>query len=324
MNWLARKKWEQDANEELRFHIEQQTAANIAAGMSPEDARRQAALQFGAVEGVKEDCREQRSAYWFESLVADLRYALRMLRKSPAFAAIAILTLALGIGANTAIFSVVQGILLAPLPYSEPDRLVLMWQYNQTLKHAISASYPDFLDWQRNASSFQQMAAFGWQDRDLTGPGQPEHLTGKQISSGLLSTLGVKPILGREFSPEEDKRGGAPVVIISQRLWRDRFASSPGALGKSVTLDGVGYTIIGVLPSDFRLIGDDAGVYTPLGQGDPLIYGDRTIHPILCIGRLKTGVTAAQSDAEIGESRSACRRLEFAWRSAPERRKYFG
>ena len=297
---FGRENWERDLRDELRHHFEKQVAANVDAGMSPEEARRQAALQFGAMEGVKEDCREQRSSYWFESLVADLRYALRMLRKTPGFAAIAILTLALGIGANTAIFSVVQGILLAPLPYGEPDRLVLMWQYNQTLKHAISVSYPDFLDWQRNAGSFQQMAAFGSQDRDLTGPGQPEHLTGEQISSGLLNTLGVKPILGREFSPEEDMRGGAAVVIISQRLWRERFASTPEALGKSLTLDGVDYTIIGVLPSDFRLIGDDADVYTPLGQGDPLIYGDRTIHPILCIARLKTGVTVAQSDAEIG------------------------
>lgn len=297
---FGHENWERDLREELRHHFEKQVAANVDAGMSLDEARRQAMLQFGAVEGVKEDCREQRSGYWFDSLIADLRYALRMLRRSPGFAAIAILTLALGIGVNTAIFSVVQGILLTPLPYSEPDRLVLMWQYNQTLKHPISASYPDFLDWQRNARSFQQMAAFGWQDRDLTGPGQPEHLTGKQISSGLLRTLGVKPILGREFSSEEDKSGGAPVVIVSQRLWRDRFANGPEALGKSLTLDGVDYTIVGILPSDFRLIGDDADVYTPLGQGDPLIYGDRTIHPILCIARLKTGVTAAQSDAEIG------------------------
>src|SRR6202021_1231465 len=252
------------------------------------------------MEGVKEDCREQRSGFWLETLIADARYALRVMGKNPGFAAIAIFTLALGIGANSAIFSVVQGILLAPLPYSEPDRLVLMWQYNQTLKHPISVSYPDFLDWQRNAGSFQQMAAFGSQDRDLTGPGQPEHLTGEQISSGLLNTLGVKPILGREFSPDEDMRGGAPVVIISQRVWRDRFANSPAALGKSVTLDGVDYTVIGVLPSDFRLIGEDADVYTPVGQGDPLIYGDRTIHPILCIARLKAGVNVAQSDAEIG------------------------
>jgi len=297
---LGRENWERDLREELRHHFEKQVAANVDAGMSLDEARRQAMLQFGAMEGVKEDCREQRRGFWLETLIADARYALRVMRKNPGFAAIAILTLALGIGANTAIFSVVQGILLAPLPYREPDRLVLMWQYNQTLKHVISVSYPDFLDWQRNAGSFQQMAAFGSQDRDLTGPGQPEHLTGEQISSGLLNTLGVRPILGREFSPDEDMRGGAPVVIISQRVWRDRFANSPAALGKSVTLDGVDYTVIGVLPSDFRLIGEDADVYTPLGQGDPLIYGDRTIHPILCIARLKTGVTVAQSDAEIG------------------------
>ena len=298
--WSRRGKWERELSEELRGHFEKQVAANVAAGIPAEEARRQATLKFGAVEGVKEDCREQRSGFWLDTLLADLRYALRMFRKNPGFAAIAILTLALGIGANTAIFSVVEGVMLAPLPYFQPDRLVMVWQYNRTLKHVISVSYPDFLDWQRDAHSFRQMAAFGWQDRDLTGPGTPEHLNGKQASSGFLSTLGVKPILGREFSPEEDKHGGAPAVIISNRLWRSRFAGSPQALGKSITLDGVDYTVVGVLPSDFRLVGDDADVYTPLGQGDPVIFGDRTIHPILCIGRLKPGVTVAQSDAEMG------------------------
>jgi putative ABC transport system permease protein len=298
--WSGRSKWERELSEELRDHFEKQVAANVAGGIPADEARRQATLKFGAVEGVKEDCREQRSGFWLETLLADLRYALRMFRKNPGFAAIAILTLALGIGANTAIFSVVEGVMLAPLPYFQPDRLVMVWQYNRTLKHVISVSYPDFLDWQRDARSFQQMAAFGWQDRDLTGPGTPEHLNGKQASSGFLSTLGVNPILGREFSPEEDKHGGAPAVIISYRLWRSRFARSPQALGQSVTLDGVDYTVIGVLPSDFRLVGDDADVYTPLGQGDPVIFGDRTIHPILCIARLKPGVTVAQSDAEMG------------------------
>src|ERR1700734_1037774 len=187
----------------------------------------------------------------------DVRYGLRILRKSPGFTSIAILTLALGIGANTAIFSVVQGVLLAPLAYSDPDPLVLVWQYNLTLKHPISVSYPDFLDWQRDARSLQQMAAFDSQDRNLTAPGTPEHLNGEEISSGFLSTLGIKPILGREFSPEEDKQGAAPVVLISDRLWRSRFAGRIEALGKSVTVDGVDYTISGVLPADFRLLGDD-------------------------------------------------------------------
>jgi predicted permease len=299
--WNSRKKmWDQNMEDELRSHIERQTAANIAAGLRLEEARRQAVLQLGALEGLKENCREERRGFWLESFYVDVRYALRILSKNPGFTIIAILTLALGIGANAAIFSVVQGVLLAPLPYSEPDRLVLVWQYNLTLKHPISVSYPDFLDWQRDARSLQQMAAFDSQDRNLTAPGTPEHLNGEEISSGFLSTLGIKPILGREFSPEEDKQGAAPVVLISDRLWRNRFAGSIEALGKSVTLDGVDYTVAGVLPASFRAFGDDAEVYTPIGQGDPLIYGDRTIHPILCVARLKSGTTIAQSEAEIG------------------------
>ena len=263
--WISRKKmWDQNMEDELRSHIERQTAANIAAGLPLEEARRQAVLQLGALEGVKENCREERRGFWLESFYVDVRYALRILSKNPGFTIIAILTLALGIGANAAIFSVVQGVLLAPLPYSEPDRLVLVWQYNLTLKHPISVSYPDFLDWQRDARSLQQMAAFDSQDRNLTAPGTPEHLNGEEISSGFLSTLGIKPILGREFSPEEDKQGAAPVVLISDRLWRNRFAGSIEALGKSVTLDGVDYTVAGVLPASFRVFGDDAEVYTPI------------------------------------------------------------
>lgn len=297
---LARQKADQELDEELRDHIELKTQQFIALGQAPNEARRAALLAMGGVEKRKEECRDARQVTWLQDFLEDIQYGLRILRKSPGFTTIAILTLALGIGANTAIFSVVQGVLLAPLPYNEPDRLVLVWQYNLKLKHPISISYPDFLDWQRDARSFQQMAAYDLQDRNLTTPGTPEHLNGEEISAGFLSTLGIKPILGREFSPDEDKPGGAPLVLISNRLWRDRFASSIEALGKPVTLDGVDYTIAGVLPADFRLLGDDADVFTPIGQGDPLIYGDRTIHPVLCIARLKPGVTVAQSEAEVG------------------------
>ena len=147
--------------------------------------------------------------------MADIRYALRQLRKSPGFTLVAIVTLALGIGANTAIFSVVQGVLLAPLPYFQPDRLADVWLYNRALKYPTYLSYPDFFDWQRSAGSFQQMAAFAPQGYDLTGPGTAAHVNGQQVSSGFFNTLGVKLALGREFTRDEDRHGGAPGVIIS-------------------------------------------------------------------------------------------------------------
>ena len=144
-----------------------------------------------------------------ETLWRNLKYGIRILARSRGFAALAVITLALGIGANTAIFSVLQGVVLAPLPYRAPDRLVLVWLYNLSLKSPTSLSYLDFLDWRRDARSFQQIAAFTWQDYDLTNPGTPQHLGGREVSSGFFSTLGVPPTLGREFSPDEDQRGSA-------------------------------------------------------------------------------------------------------------------
>jgi macrolide transport system ATP-binding/permease protein len=173
-----RQKADQELDEELRYHVEQKTQQYMAAGMDPHEARRAALLEIGGLEKRKEECRDARQITWLQDLLQDIHYGLRILRKSPGFTSIAILTLALGIGANTAIFSVVQGVLLAPLAYSQPDRLVLVLQYNLTLKHPISVSYPDFLDWEREARSFQQMAAYDSQDRNLTAPGTPEHLNG--------------------------------------------------------------------------------------------------------------------------------------------------
>jgi putative ABC transport system permease protein len=231
-----------------------------------------------------------------ETFRQDLKYGIRMLAHSRGFSAVAVLTLALGIGANTAIFSVLEGVVLAPLPFHQPDRLVLVRENSLTLKREMSVSYPDFVDWQRSARSFQQIAGVKFEGFDLTNPGTPEHLDGEEISAGFFSTLGIPPILGREFSPDEDRPNGAPVAIISNRLWRNRFGGSPEALGKSLTLNGAGHTIIGVLPREFQIwiSATDADVYTPLGQGDPFFVNDRTVHPgIECIARLKAGVTAA-------------------------------
>jgi len=237
------------------------------------------------------------------TLIQDLRFGLRMLRKSPGFTAVAVLTLGLGIGANTAMFSVMQGVVLAPLQYVNPNRLVMIWENNPRFPRTW-VSYPNFRDWQRSARSLQQMAAFRQEGVDFAGPGAPEHLNGKEISSGLFSTLGTELTLGREFSPEEDRFGGNPVAIITSRLWRNRFEGSPKALGKSLTLGGVDYTIIGVTPFGVTTLGspleDDADVYTPLGQSDPLILNDRAAHNgIYALARLAPGVTWAQAQAEI-------------------------
>jgi predicted permease len=230
----------------------------------------------------------------------DIKYGLRMLAKAPGFTAAAVVTLALGIGANAAMFSVVEGVLLASLPYRQPDRLVLVLESNERFPED-AISYPNFLDWQRTARSFQQMAALmGAQGFHLTAPGTPEHLDGNRISSGFFHTLGATLALGREFSPEEDRRGATPVVIISNRLWRERFASSPQVLGKSVTLDGIAYTIVGVAPSGFRPLSRHEDVYTPLGQADPLILDARGSHDdIVALARLNSGVSLAQAQAEM-------------------------
>ena len=283
---------------EFRAHIELLTEENIRKGMSPEEARYAARREFGGLEQTKELYRDRRGLPFLEAFLQDVHYGVRMLCKNPGFTAVAVLTLALGIGANTAMFSVMEGVVLAPLRYFQPDRLVMVWENNPRLPR-VYVSHPNFLDWQRTVRSFQQMAAFMEQGLDLTAPGTPEHLNGKEISSGFFSTLGTELTLGREFSPEEDRRGVAPVVIISNHFWRNRFDGSPAALGKSVTLDGVEFTIVGVTPPGFRLE-DDADVYTPLSQSDPLILNDRAGHDgILCVARLKPGVSVSQGQAEM-------------------------
>ncbi|HEX3105801.1 MAG TPA: ABC transporter permease [Terriglobales bacterium] len=231
-------------------------------------------------------------------LLQDLRYALRQLRRSPGFTAIAVITLGLGIGANTVVFSVVEGVVLTPLRYFQSDRLVMVWENNPRFSRVFN-SYPNFQDWQRSARSFERMAAFRNQAVDLTSPGTPTHLNSKQISPEFFSTLGLGLALGREFSSQENERGGAPVAVISNRLWKERFARSADVLGKAVTVDGVNYSIVGVAPERFR-IEEEADVYTPLGQLDTLVLANRASHDgLFTIARLKPGVGISQSQAEM-------------------------
>ena len=241
-------------------------------------------------------------------LVHDLRYALRQLRRNPGFTAVAVLTLALGIGVNTGIFSVVQSVLLAPLHYFEPDRLVMVWENNPRFPRVWN-SYPNFHDWQRSAHAFQRLAAFRQQGIDLTAPGTPSHVASSQISRGFFNTLGVQLALGREFTAQEDQHGGAPAAVISSHLWLERFGGSHEVLGKTVTLDGVNYSIVGVAPPGFRLE-YEADVYTPLGQLDPLILNDRATHDgLFTLGRLKPGVSVSQAQAEMSAIQNKLDRL---------------
>ncbi|HEY2117160.1 MAG TPA: ABC transporter permease, partial [Candidatus Angelobacter sp.] len=263
-----RQRMLEELDRDIREHIERETQDNIERGMAPEEARYAALRKFGNVARVREETRDVWSFVWFEQLLQDTLYAFRMLRKSPAFTAVIVLTLALGIGANTAIFSVVEGVVLAPLRYSEPDRLVMLYQSNPRFPR-VWISYLNFRDWQRTARSFEQMAAFNLSKGfDLTNPGMPEHLEGKEISAGLFNILGTKLASGREFTLKEDQQGGAPVVIISDRLWKTRFNGSLDALSKAVTLNGVDYTVVGITPPGFHFEGN-SDVYIPLGQSDP-------------------------------------------------------
>jgi predicted permease len=288
-----------ELDEELGGFLEMAAEEKVKQGMSRKDALRAVRLEHGSLEVTKEGVR---SAGWesqVEGWWQELRFAVRVLRKNPGFATVAILTLALGIGANTAIFSVVQGVLMAPLPYREPDRLVTVWLNNFRLKSPTNLSYRDFMDWERAAPPFEKMSAYAWRSFDLSSPGNPEHLAGREISSNFLSTLGVGLTLGREFSAEEDRNGGAPVAIISNGLWRDRFGGSATALGKSIVLDGVETTVVGVLQPGFRFGTDYADAYIPIGQRKLVDANDRTVHDVVCLARLKRGVSLSQAEAEM-------------------------
>lgn len=237
------------------------------------------------------------------TLLQDLKFGLRMLAKNPAFTAVAVLTLALGIGANTVLFSVVNGVLLHPLPYPQPERLVAL--YSRTAASPWwSISYPNFLDWVRDNKSFSGLAGYREDDFSLTGTGEPERVTADMVSASFFPLLGVQPRIGRSFLPEEDQVGAAHVVMISGGLWKRKFGSEPGAVGKSLTLDGKAYTIVGVVPEGFRYSGNNfetnADVYVPIGQWDNPVFRDRKIGMGMdAVGRLKPGVTFEQARADM-------------------------
>jgi len=307
MTWLSRlfRKSKQDAqlDSELRFHVEQQTADNTAAGMPQDEARRRALAQFGGLESRKEETRDARGTHFLETLLQDIRYAFRTLRKSPSFTAIAVLTLALGIGANTAIFSVVNAVLLRSLPYSNPEQLVSLSDAPPQQPDARGGfSYVNFAECRAQNTIFSEMAGNQFHGMTLTGAGEPAELNIAIVTPEIFSLLEAKPLLGRTFLSQDGKQGAAPVAVISEGLWRNRFSSNPNLVGKSISLDKRSFTVVGVMPAGFRFplnISED--VWIPLVQ-DPLFgpWMSRVGgHWLTVMARLKPGVSLAQAQAEM-------------------------
>ncbi|HEV2114697.1 MAG TPA: ABC transporter permease [Terriglobales bacterium] len=233
-----------------------------------------------------------------ETLLQDMRYALRTLRHSRGFTAVAVITLALGIGANTAMFSIVNAVLLRPVPYPEPQQLLKLYTSMPQFREA-SVSYPNFLDWQRRSRSFDLMAAYRTDSFNLTGQANPERLRGEMASSTFFPLLGIKPIIGRTFTADEDRRGAAPVVVLTSSLWKTRFGGNPKVLGSSITLNNSLYTVIGVIPGDdveLRRV----SVIIPIGQWSEPLFQDRGVGMgMRVVGRLKAGVSQAQAQSEL-------------------------
>jgi predicted permease len=238
-----------------------------------------------------------------ETLIQDAKYAIRMLAKNPGFTIVAILTLTLGIGANTALFSVANAVLFEPLPFRAPDQLVALYARRVRFERA-SISYPNFLDWQRENHTFVSLAAFRQDDFSLTGVGEAEHIRGEMVSADFFSTLGVSPSAGRLFTADEDRIGGAPVAVISSGLWKRKFGSALDVIGKRLALNGTDYTIIGALPPGFHLrlqnFAENNDVYIPIGQWTDVVFHDRSAGlGMKAIGRLKPGVTLEQARADM-------------------------
>src|SRR5580700_8945237 len=274
-----RKRMLEDLDHDICDHIARETQDNIERGMSPEEARYMAMRKFGNVTRVKEETREVWSFVWLEQLLQDIHFGLRMLRKSPGFAATAILTLALGIGANSAIFSVVQRVLLRPLPYPHAENLVKISNSYKPVWPQLALSPGDYADWRQQARSFSDMGAYvaisaGF---NMTGDGATERIQAAYSTAELFLLLGVRAGVGRTFSPEENKTGSAPVALLSHRFWLSHFGGDAGAVGKTITLDGQRFTLVGVLPGDFQLE-TWPDIWLPSGQYPDDLTG-RVHHP---------------------------------------------
>ena len=302
MKWwkrfFGRARMEEDLDRELGFHFDQHVADLIARGIAPEQAARQARLEFGGRHQVKEECRDARGTRWAEDLWQDSRHALRMLRQNPGFAAVTILTLALGTGATSIMFTVVNSVLLRPLAYTEPERLIVLHVHTSKIGDAWGFSYPDFVDFRRESRSLARIAAWTYGGGTIGNGGETLYVTGREISAELFPALGITAALGRAFVPEEDRAGAARVVLLSYRLWQNRFGGNASVIGTPLIFEGKPYTIVGVAPASFSLEGE-ADVFLPIAQDTEPRMRIRAARFLHIIARLRPGASRLEAQAEL-------------------------
>ncbi|MBO0800780.1 MAG: ABC transporter permease, partial [Blastocatellia bacterium] len=294
---LRRAQVEQELNEELRYHLERQIEEHITKGMTPEKARYTALRALGGIEQRKEECRDMRRVRLIEDLIQDLRYGLRTLRRNPGFVALSILILTLGIGANTAVFSVVNAVLLRPLSYRDPDRIVTLTNISTTREAptALSkqVSIPDFEDWQAQSSSFEAMACYASREKGVMKGSTPEYVQVTNVSSDFFRVFAVEPLVGRSFTPEETKRGSSGAAMISYNYWQTHFGGDVRALGQTVS-DSEPRSIVGVLPPGFRFPDNTDIWMSMVGEA-----GYRSAQNFQSVGRIKSGMPLANVQAEM-------------------------
>jgi putative ABC transport system permease protein len=314
MNWFIelgrrllmlfrRSQFDRDLKEEMRLHRELREQEQIEAGVAPEEARYAARRRFGNEIVLREESRDMWGWNWLEYFVQDIRFGLRMLARNPGFTAVAVITLALGIGANTAIFSVVNAVLLKPLPYADPDRLAAIWVTEPSAPGELFPDTgPDFRDWQAMNRSFEGISAITIAGATLTGSGEPLQLRGLSVSPNTFQLLGAQPQLGRSFSPDEGPSGHNHVVILSYGLWQSAFGGQKNIVGNKVTMDGEAYDVVGVMPKGLRfptVWGRNPQYWTPITMDAPKWKTDRGNHWFWVLARMKKGVTLKQAAAEM-------------------------
>jgi putative ABC transport system permease protein len=301
LRFLIFRKKHTELEEELQFHLEESIAAKLAAGLDPGDARRQVLIEFGGVERVREECNEQRPGWWIDTLGQDVRYALRGFRRNPLFSVTILVTLGLGIGATTAVFSVVDRILFRPLPYEHGDRLVSIGLVQPLEKQEFTLG-GFYYDWRDNQKPFASMAfERGADECNLTDP-NPARLHCAEVAANFLPTLGVTPLLGRNFLPEEDTPNAPKTALISNALWLTSYNRSQDVLNKLIDIDGKPVRIIGVLPSDFempRLQAVDILLPAQLNIAEQHTVNDGIGLPVWAFARLKPGVSLTEARAEM-------------------------